>query len=106
MMKTHACAHVRWLRRHRVGLKTGLLLLPALFWSVVFAALAGLSGPERAVGHMPDPAQILVVVMCPLLALIVGMDAVRNSRGRATARDVERGRMKFSSSRNAGGQMS
>jgi len=104
MLKTRACAHKRRLRR-RVGLRVGLLLIPALFWSAVFAALAGTRTLESAVERVPDPAQILIAVTCPLLALIIGMDAVRNGRDRAAARDSEKGRMKLSNSGNAGGQM-
>ncbi|MBC7932608.1 MAG: hypothetical protein H7Z38_18770 [Rubrivivax sp.] len=105
MLKTRACAHGRWLRRHRIGLKMGLLLLPALFWSVVFAALAGIRTLESAVERVPDPAQILLAAACLLLAGIIGLDVVKWGDGPAK-RDLEKGRMKFSNSRNAGGQTS
>lgn len=100
VMKTRACAHGRWLRRHRVGLKMGLLLLPVLFWSVVFAALAGVRTLERAIERAPDPAQILIAATFPLLAVIIGLDVIKRD-GRPAKRDSEKGGMKFSNSGNA-----
>lgn len=85
MLKTRACAHRRRLRR-RVGLRVGLLIIPALFWSAVFATLSGMRTLESVVERAPDPSQILIAVTCPLLALIIGMDAIRNVRGRGADR--------------------
>jgi hypothetical protein len=51
-------------------------MLPALFWSCVFAALAGVLPLERAVERVPDAAQLLVTVACPLLAAALGVETV------------------------------
>ncbi len=72
--------HQRRLRR-RVTLRLTLLMLPAVFWSCVFAALAGVRPLERAVERVPDAAQLLVLAACPLLAAALGVEAL--ARGEA-----------------------
>jgi hypothetical protein len=59
-------------------------MLPALFWAAAFAALAGAGPVERVLERAPDAAQLLVAVTCPLLAALLGLDALRGGgRGRA-----------------------
>lgn len=49
-----------------------LLMLPVLFWSAVFASLTA-AGPH---GPAPDATQVLVALMCALLAAILGFDVL------------------------------
>jgi hypothetical protein len=65
------------------ALRFGLLMLPALFWSAVFAALAGARPLERVLERVPDAAQLLVAVTCPLLAALLGLDALKRWGRRA-----------------------
>lgn len=51
-------------------------MVPALFWSAVFAALAG-AGPLAGV---PDASQALPALVCTLGAALVGLGAVRRLR--------------------------
>lgn len=66
--------------RRRAALKLGLLMLPALFWTAVFTALAGSHRLERAVEGVPDGVQVLVAVACPLLAVLMGLSAIGGGR--------------------------
>jgi hypothetical protein len=78
-MKTYSL-YSRLRRRHRlwgVALRLALLAAPALFWALVFAGLAGVSPVERAVERLPDGAQILAAVTCPLVAVLLGCGALR-----------------------------
>ena len=72
--------------RRRGALRFVLLMLPALFWSAVFAALAGARPLER----FPEAAQVLVAVTCPLLAALLGLDALRRGGPHADGRDALR----------------
>ncbi|HYH86235.1 MAG TPA: hypothetical protein VEX60_12340 [Pyrinomonadaceae bacterium] len=76
-MRTRACARRRRLRR-RVGLRLGLLLIPVLFWSAVFTAIAGLGPMERAAGHAPDAARVVIPATCLLLAALLGLPYIRD----------------------------
>ncbi|HEV2704833.1 MAG TPA: hypothetical protein VGV59_02855 [Pyrinomonadaceae bacterium] len=64
-------------RRRQAALRLGLLMLPALFWSVVFAAVAGVRPLESAVARVPDAAQMAIALACPLLAVMLGVGALR-----------------------------
>lgn len=70
-----------WMRhgryQRRVLLKLALLMLPALFWSVIFMVIAGVSPLERVIERVPDTAQVGVALVCPLLALMLGLAALR-----------------------------
>ena len=71
-----------WMRqsRHqrRTMMRLALLVPPALFWTAVFAAIAGGTGPlESAVERVPDAAQVSVALACPLLAVLLGLSAQR-----------------------------
>ncbi|HVF57524.1 MAG TPA: hypothetical protein VM934_15320 [Pyrinomonadaceae bacterium] len=57
--------------------KLGLLMLPALFWSAIFAALAGVRPLERFTGTMPDAEQVALAAGCLLLALVLGWTTIR-----------------------------
>ena len=82
-MKARGRSRNRRLRR-RTACRLGLLMLPAFFWSCVFAALAGVRPLERAVERVPDAAQLFVLVACPLLAAALGVEALaRGEAGRA-----------------------
>jgi hypothetical protein len=71
-----------------------LLMLPALFWSCVFAALAGAGPLERAIETAPDALQVLIVVACPLLACAIGLRVVRDESS-AGAHVKRAGRLTF-----------
>jgi hypothetical protein len=62
--------------RRRLALRLAVLMLPAFFWSGVFAALAGVRPLERMVERVPDAAQVFVAVACPLLAAALGVNAI------------------------------
>jgi hypothetical protein len=79
-MKVRGKSRNRRLRR-RAALRLALLMLPALFWSCVFAALAGVRPLGGAFGSVPDAAQLFVLAGCPLLAAALGVRAV--ARGKA-----------------------
>jgi hypothetical protein len=64
-------------RRRQAAWRLGLLMLPALFWSAVFAAVAGVRPLERAVERVPDAAQIAIALACPLLAVMLGVGVLR-----------------------------
>lgn len=72
------------LRRVRapVALRLALLALPVVFWSAVFAVLAGVRPVQRIVAAVPDSAQFIVALACPLVAVILGAAALRDE-GRA-----------------------
>lgn len=64
--------------RRRALLKIALLMLPALFWTAVFTFIAGATRPpERIAGMVPDAAQLAIAMVCPLLALMLGLAALR-----------------------------
>ena len=86
-MKNHG-DHRRRRYARQLIFKLVLLMLPALFWSIVFAALAGARPLESFLDRMPDAAQIAVAVTCPLLAAILGLSTVRQKARRA-AHDPE-----------------
>lgn len=65
-------------RRGRLALRLMLLALPVLFWSAVFAVLAGVWPVQRLVAALPDAAQVLIALACPLVAMTCG------GRGRRT----------------------
>jgi hypothetical protein len=74
-MKVRGRSRNRRLKR-RAALRFALLMLPALFWSCVFAALAGSRPLERAVERAPDAAQLFVMAACLLLAAALGVKAI------------------------------
>ena len=74
-MKVRGRIRHRRLRR-RAAARLLLLMLPALFWSCVFAALAGVLPLGRGVERVPDAAQLLVTAACPLLAAALGLETV------------------------------
>ena len=61
--------------QRRAAGRLALLMLPALFWSAVFASLA--AGP---LGRVPEAAQVLSAVACALAAALVGLGALRGFR--------------------------
>ena len=63
-------------RRGRAALRVALLALPVVFWSAVFAALAGVRPVQRLVEALPDAAQVAVALACPLVALVLGAAAL------------------------------
>lgn len=64
----------------RAQLKFVLLLVPALFWAGIFLALAGVRPLERIIESTPDAAQVLIALGCPLLAVIMGVEAAAQAR--------------------------
>ena len=72
-------------RRAPVALRLALLALPVVFWSAVFAVLAGVRPVQRIVAATPDSVQVFVALVCPLVAVILGAAALRDE-GRAGAR--------------------
>jgi hypothetical protein len=82
-------AHLRCRRRRTATLQLTLLILPALFWSAVFAALAGFEPVERVASLVSDAGQLVIAVGCPLL---FSMLSVQSLRGGANA--SSRGRMR------------
>lgn len=72
-------SHVRRRRRRRVGavLRMALLIAPALFWTAVFAALAGLRPEGLSIESVPDAAQILLAAACMIAAVIIGYGPLR-----------------------------
>ncbi|MCA1591517.1 MAG: hypothetical protein LC754_02470 [Acidobacteria bacterium] len=75
-MKSHRLSRHRR-RQRQAALKLALLMLPALFWSVVFATLAGVRPFEHVANGVPGAVQVLVAVTCPLLAVILGVAVIR-----------------------------
>ena len=71
--------------RGPLALRLALLALPVTFWSAVFAVLAGVRPVQRVVAAIPDALQVLVALVCPLVAVILGAAALRDE-GRAGAR--------------------
>jgi hypothetical protein len=65
-----------------------LLMLPALFWSGVFAALAGVRPLERIIERVPDAAQLFVAVACPLFAAALGANTIGQGEVRRGRRPV------------------
>lgn len=80
-------------RRGRAAVKLGLLMLPTLFWSAVFMAIAGVGPLERAVERVPDAAQMVVALVCPLLALMLGLGALRQEETGGVAHDARSSRV-------------
>ncbi|HEX7174657.1 MAG TPA: hypothetical protein VF240_05180 [Pyrinomonadaceae bacterium] len=70
--------------RAPVALRLALLALPVVFWSAVFAVLAGVRPVQRIVAATPDSAQVIVALACPLVAVLLGAAALR-CEGRAGA---------------------
>jgi hypothetical protein len=74
------------------ALRLALLALPVAFWSAVFAVLAGVRPVQRVVAAVPDLAQVVVALACPLVAVILGAAAIKDEgragagRGRSEAR--------------------
>ena len=77
-------------RQRRELLKLALLLLPALFWSAVFMTIAGVGRFETVIERVPDAAPIIIALMCPLLAIMLGQAALRQGEpaGGATGRSL------------------
>ncbi len=65
--------------RRRIYMLT-LLTIPALFWSCVFAALAGAGPMEHFIESAPDAVQTLIIVACPLLACALGLRVIKGER--------------------------
>ncbi len=77
-MKRQSC--VRYGKHQRRALlKLVLLMLPALFWSAIFMVIAGVGPLERVVERVPDAAQLVIAFVCPSLALMLGVAALRQS---------------------------
>jgi hypothetical protein len=89
-MKAQAGSRHRRLRRRR-ALKLSLLMLPALFWSIVFAALAGVRPLEPIAERVPDAAQLFLAAACLLFAAALGVKATGQD-------DAGRGRTESSTS--------
>jgi len=70
--------------RGPLALRLALLALPVVFWSAVFAVLAGVRPFQRIVAATPDSVQVVVALACPLVAMILGAAALREE-GRAGA---------------------
>jgi hypothetical protein len=78
----------RWLtsgRARRRGLRLALLALPALFWSAVFASVAGAWPLRGLVEAVPNSLQAAVMLACPLVAMLLGAAAVREEAGAGLA---------------------
>jgi hypothetical protein len=65
--------------QRRVLLKLALLMLPALFWSTIFMTMAGVRPWERVLERVPDTAQLLVALVCPLSAVMLGLATLRQN---------------------------
>ena len=76
-MKKHESLHRR---AGRVALKLTLLMIPAVFWSIIFASLAGVRPLGPSVYTALDPARVVHIV-CPALAAILGLRAIRQGTG-------------------------
>lgn len=63
-----------------LALKFMLLALPVVFWSVVFAVVAGVKSMRRVVESIPDAAQVAIALAGPLLVVLLA----------STLRHVER----------------
>lgn len=72
----------------REQLKIVLLLIPAMFWSGIFLALAGVRSLESVIESTPQAAQGLIALACPLLAVILGVEATSQARREGGARRV------------------
>ena len=55
----------------RLALKFVLLALPVVFWSVVFAVVAGLKAMRKVVESIPDAAQVAIALGGPLLVVLL-----------------------------------
>lgn len=66
----HTNSFDSWLR-----VKFILLLLPVVFWSCVFLAVAGVWPVEKMIGVVPDVFQIGVALGCPLMGVVLGVKA-------------------------------
>lgn len=64
----------------RAQLKVVLLLPPAIFWAGIFLALAGVSPLESLIESTPDAARVLIALGCPLLAVMLGVEAATRAR--------------------------
>jgi hypothetical protein len=61
-----------------------LLLPPSLFWVAFALAVLGVwTGPIRAYKWLPVFAQVIVLVVCPLLALVAAVIRLRWDRAHA-----------------------
>ena len=78
--------------RAPVALRLALLALPVVFWSAVFAVLAGVRPVQRIIAATPDSAQAVVALACPLVAVILGAAALREE-GRAGGGRARLGRL-------------
>jgi hypothetical protein len=74
-------------RRGRLALRLALLALPVLFWSAVFAVLAGVRPVQRLVAVVPEAAHVFVALACPLVAVILGAAALRDEGCARSVRD-------------------
>lgn len=64
----------------REQLKIVLLSIPAAFWCGIFLALAGVRPLESIIEGTPETAQALIALGCPLLAVILGVEAAGQAR--------------------------
>lgn len=73
-----------WLRRNFLNswthLKNLLLILPLLFWTSIFLAVAGVKSLERMLDLMPNILQTVIALACPLVATILGIRATQQAR--------------------------
>lgn len=93
-MKSHGLSRRRRLRR-RDALKLAALMLPALFWSIVFAKLAGAHPFERVADAWPDAARVLLASSCTLLAVMLCVEFVKRgpSDGASASAKPERAKV-------------
>ena len=80
-------------RKRRAALRLALLMLPALFWAVVFAALAGGGQVAHIAVRAPEAAQWVVAATCLLLAALLSLSVVR-SDGRTASQGASPSRIR------------
>ena len=80
--------------QRRALLKLALLMLPALFWSAIFMTMAGVRPWERVLERVPDTAQLLVALVCPLSAVMLGLATLRQN-GRRGGESLTLSRVTF-----------
>ena len=82
--------------QRRALLKLALLMLPALFWSAIFMTMAGVRPWERVLERVPDTAQLLVALVCPLSAVMLGLATLRqNGEARCGGESLTLSRVTF-----------
>lgn len=67
--------------RHRAAFRISLLAPPALFWSLVFGALAGVAPKGYDAGLLHAATQVVIAGACLLLAARLALPLVRGVKG-------------------------